>query len=62
MPEKVQAGVARARAGQVVQSEVDMLLPGGWKRYRFYLRPVFDAARRVIGIVPEALEIPRPGA
>jgi PAS domain-containing protein len=62
VPEKVQAGVARARAGQVVQSEVDLLLPGGWKRYRFYLRPVFDAARRVIGIVPEALEIPRPGA
>jgi PAS domain S-box-containing protein len=57
MPEEVHRAVQAAGGGQRVQKVIDVILPGGARRFDFSLRPVFNARREVIGIVPEAIDI-----
>jgi len=49
--------VAQARAGRTVRSVLELNLPGGTRRFHFSLRPVFDARKQVVGLVPEAVEL-----
>jgi PAS domain S-box-containing protein len=60
LPEIIRDGIQEARAGRSVRAEVDVNLPGGAHRFLFSLRPVFDKRKRVIGMVPEAVELPKP--
>ncbi|HEY1228783.1 MAG TPA: PAS domain-containing protein [Ramlibacter sp.] len=56
--EVVKAGVDAARRGQTLRTELAVNLPGGRRNYQFSMRPALNARGHVIGIVPEALEIP----
>jgi PAS domain S-box-containing protein len=55
--EMVHRAVQAASGGERVQQVIDVLLPIGQRRFDFSLRPVFNARREVIGIVPEAIDI-----
>jgi PAS domain-containing protein len=55
--EEVHRAVQAAGAGQRVQKVMDVVLPAGVRRFDLSLRPVFNAQREVIGIVPEAIDI-----
>ncbi|MFC5497982.1 PAS domain-containing protein [Caenimonas terrae] len=57
MAQEVHRAVQAAGSGQQVQKVIDVILPGGPRRFDFSLRPVFNARREVIGIVPEAIDI-----
>jgi PAS domain-containing protein len=56
-PEAVRSAVDKARAGETVALPMSIELPGGERHFRFSLRPVFNARREVVGLVPEAVEI-----
>lgn len=60
-PEMVKAAVDAARAGQTTRSRFTVNLPGGSRTYQFSMRPAFNARGQVIGMVPEALELPDAG-
>jgi PAS domain S-box-containing protein len=60
LPEQVRAAIARARGGEAVRTELDVILGGQQRRFRFSVRPVFGDRRTVVGLVPEALEISPP--
>jgi PAS domain S-box-containing protein len=62
LPERIRAAVDEARAGKPARAELDAIMGGRLRRFRFSLRPVFGERRRVIGLVPEALEISPPTA
>lgn len=55
--EQIYQAVQAASTGQRVQKVMDVVLPGGPRRFDLSLRPVFNARREVIGIVPEAVDI-----
>lgn len=55
--EQIHQAVQAAGGGQRVQTVMDVILPGGPRRFDLSLRPVFNARREVIGIVPEAIDI-----
>jgi PAS domain S-box-containing protein len=57
LPEQVQAGVALAARGETVRQEIVANLPTGRRAFDFAMRPVFNPARDVIAIVPEAIEL-----
>lgn len=57
MPEVVRAAVEAARQGQAARREITVNLPTGRRRFDFSLRPVCNARREVIGLVPEAVDI-----
>lgn len=61
LPEVVKRAVATARRGEHVKSVLEANLPAGRKTFEFHLRPAFDAQGRVIGLVPEAVEIQAAG-
>jgi PAS domain S-box-containing protein len=56
-PEAVHRAVQAASGGERVQQVIDVVLPIGQRRFDLSLRPVFNARREVIGIVPEAIDI-----
>ena len=60
MPHAIREAVLEARAGRKVRREVEINLPGGPRRFLFALRPVFDGRKRVIGMVPEAVQLSGP--
>lgn len=53
----VRAAVETARAGTPLRRPLWVELPAGRRRFDFSLRPVFDAKRVVVGLVPEAVDI-----
>ena len=53
----VRRGVAGAAAGQHVRHEIALNLPAGTRCLDFSLRPVRDDRGRVVGIVPEGIDI-----
>jgi len=53
----IRDAVAQARTGRQVRFELDLILQGDRRRFLFSLRPVLDARKQVIGMVPEAVEI-----
>ena len=55
--QEVRQAVEAARSGTTVQKQLTVNLPGGARSFHFSLRPVFNARREVIGLVPEALEV-----
>lgn len=55
--ETVRQAVRQAAAGRTVQQPIEVELPIGRRTFQFSLRPVFDAQRRVIGIVPEGVDV-----
>jgi PAS domain S-box-containing protein len=57
-PEVVQAAVQEARRGRTVEQQVTVNLPDGLRTFHFSLRPVFNARQEVVGMVPEAIELP----
>lgn len=57
VPQQIQQAVQAARSGEQVRKVIDVILPIGPRRFDFTLRPVFNASREVIGIVPEAIDI-----
>ena len=56
-PDLMRSAVQTAARGEVVRHPVTLNLPGGPRNFHFSLRPVFDAARNVVGLVPEGVEI-----
>ncbi len=59
----IRDAVAQARAGRQMRFEMELNLQGVRRRFLFSVRPVFDQRRQVIGMVPEAVELPgAPGA
>jgi PAS domain-containing protein len=58
MPARLREAVASAAQGQTMRSEVRLNLPHGARTFLFSLRPVFNAKKEVVGLVPEGLEIP----
>jgi PAS domain-containing protein len=59
-PERVRAAVATAARGEVVRMLMRVRLPDGWRSFLFSLRPVFNAKKEVVGLVPEAQEAREP--
>ena len=57
MPERIRAAVTRAAAGELVREELELSLPSGRRRIDFSLRPVRNGEGRIIGLVPEGLEV-----
>lgn len=57
LPEVVRAAVDSARAGVAQRRVLTVHLPIGRRRFDFSLRPVFNARREVIGMVPEAVDV-----
>ena len=57
LTQTIRDAVAQARAGRTVRSVLELNLPGGTRRFHFSLRPVFDARKQVVGLVPEAVEL-----
>jgi PAS domain-containing protein len=65
LPETMRGAVEQALAGRKVRTELVANLPDGPHRFLFSLRPVFDQRKRVIGVVPEAVqiaEVPEPAS
>jgi len=60
--EVVKAAVDGARRGQTMRTQLAVNLPGGRRNYQFSMRPALNARGQVIGLVPEALEIPPAAA
>ena len=58
MGARMREAVQVAVGGETVRSELQLNLPGSVRRFLFSLRPVFNAKNEVVGLVPEALEIP----
>ncbi|WP_146604416.1 PAS domain-containing protein [Rhodoplanes roseus] len=57
LPEQIAAAVPRVAAGESFRREIVVDLPTGRRAFDFSLRPVQDAAGRVIAIMPEAMEV-----
>jgi PAS domain-containing protein len=57
MPERVHLAVQAAGRGERVQETIEVTLPIGIRKFDFSLRPVFNARREIVGIVPEAAEL-----
>jgi PAS domain-containing protein len=55
--QEVRQAVEVARTGTTVHKTMTVNLPRGARTFHFSLRPVFNARREVIGLVPEALEL-----
>lgn len=60
-PENIRAAVAAAARGETVRHVVRLQLPTGLRRFDFSLRPVKNARGEIIGLVPEAVELPDAG-
>jgi PAS domain-containing protein len=58
MGARMHDAVAAAARGETVRFELQLSLPGGLRTFLFSLRPVFNGKGEVVGLVPEALEIP----
>jgi PAS domain-containing protein len=58
MGARMREAVQSAARGETVRSELQLSLPDGMRSFLFSLRPVFNAKKEVVGLVPEALEIP----
>ena len=57
MPDIVRNAVSSVAEGNTVRQEIRVNLPeGGWRWFDFTMRPLFGDDRRVIAIVPEAVE------
>lgn len=57
-PDLVKAAVEAARRGQTTRTRLVVNLPGGRRNFHFSMRPALNARGQVIGLVPEALELP----
>ncbi|QJW84443.1 PAS domain-containing protein [Ramlibacter terrae] len=57
LPEFVRDAVDAARSGSTLRRVLWVHLPVGRRRFDFTLRPVFNARRELIGIVPEAVDV-----
>lgn len=57
MPEQIKAAIARVAAGKSVNDEITLQLPAGLRTFDVSIRPVFDEAQRVVGILPEAIDV-----
>jgi PAS domain S-box-containing protein len=55
--ETIRAAVDAARNGRTVRNDLVIDLAGGMREFRFSMRPAFDGRGKVIGLVPEALEL-----
>ena len=53
----IKADVARVLAGESVQRELTLELAVGRRAFDFSMRPVFDDNGKVIGVVPEAMDV-----
>lgn len=58
VPQRVRFAVEAAARGQTMREDLTVLLPGGLRRFHFSLRPMRNAKGELVGLVPEALEIP----
>ena len=57
MPEQIEADIARVASGQSIRKEITINLSSTPRVFDVSIRPVFDEARKVVGIVPEAIDI-----
>jgi PAS domain S-box-containing protein len=57
MPEQIKEAIAQVAAGESVRKEITINLPAGPRIFDVSIRPVFDEAQTVVGIVPEAIDI-----
>ena len=58
----VRDAVEAARRGQTTRTQLAVNLPGGRRTFQFSMRPARNARGQVIGLVPEALELPPAAA
>ena len=57
VPELVREAVYGAMGGRPVFQALEINLPGGRRRFDFWLRPVTNARGELVGIVPEAVDV-----
>lgn len=60
MPERIRQAVETAKHRRTVRERIELELPGGRRIFDFLVRPALDAAGLLIGLVPEAVEVPAP--
>ena len=56
--QQIREAVQAAAQGRTVQTIMRVKLPDGERSFHFSVRPVFNTRNEVVGLVPEALEIP----
>jgi PAS domain-containing protein len=61
MGEQVRQAIETVAGGQTMRATWRVNLPDGPRSFLFTLRPVFNARNEVVGLVPEALELPDAG-
>ena len=57
MAQQIEAAVLEAQTGQAHQSEVELDLPGGLRRFDLSIRPIPSLDGTTIAIMPEALDV-----
>ena len=57
VPEAVREAITRVAAGETATISMVLDMPTGHRIYDFSMRPVFNEARAVVAMVPEAVEI-----
>ena len=57
MAQQIEAAVLEAQAGRAHQSEIELDLPGGLRRFDLSIRPVLGLDGTTIAIMPEALDV-----
>lgn len=57
MPERIRECVAKVARGENVRETITLNLPDGERTFDFSMRPVKDEEGRVVGIVPEAVDL-----
>ncbi|HET8744511.1 MAG TPA: PAS domain-containing protein [Ramlibacter sp.] len=62
MGERMRAAVEAAARGETVRTHLRVNLPDGPRSFLFSVRPVVNARREIVGLVPEALEMEDPAA
>jgi PAS domain S-box-containing protein len=62
LPQRMRDAIEAAARGETTRSTLRVNLPDGVRTFLFSVRPVFNARKEVVGLVPEALEIEDPAA
>lgn len=61
VPQQVRTAVEEARQGRTVKQVMTIKLPDGMRTFLFSVRPVLNGRGEIVGLVPEALELPAAG-
>jgi len=57
LPEQIQDAVRQSASGQIVRQEIDVLLPGGRRTFKFMMRPLSNQSGSIIALIVEAADL-----